>query len=82
MLTVAGDVRVAGENAEFFHRDTMPSGVHSYVAGLLFTALAILVLVLVLVLALAAAIELDAARRLAVAVALDEERQGAGPDFR
>lgn len=80
MLTVAGDVRVAGENAEFFHRDTMPSGVHSYVAGLLFTALAILVLVLVL--ALAAAIELDAARRLAVAVALDEERQGAGPDFR
>lgn len=78
MLTVAGDVRVAGENAEFFHRDTMPSGVHSYVAGLLFTALAILVLVL----ALAAAIELDAARRLAVAVALDEERQGAGPDFR
>lgn len=78
MLTVAGDVRVAGENAEFFYHDTMLSGVYSYVAGLLFTGLAILMLVL----ALAAAIELVAARKLAVAVALDEERQGSGQDFR
>lgn len=78
MLTVAGDVRVAGENAEFFYHDTMLSGAYSYVAGLLFTGLAILMLVL----ALAAAIELVAARKLAVAVALDEEAQGSNPDFR
>lgn len=78
MLTVAGDVRVVGANAEFFYHDTMLSGAYSYVAGLLFTALAILMLVL----AVGAAVELVAARKLAVAVALEEEKQGSGPEFR
>jgi hypothetical protein len=69
---------VAGENAEFIYHDTMLSGAYSYVAGLLFTALAILMLVL----AVGAAVELVAARKLAVAVALDEEKLGSGPEFR
>jgi uncharacterized membrane protein len=78
MLTVAGDLRVVGENIEFFYHDTMLSGAYSYVAGLLFTALAILMLVL----AVGSAVELVAARKLAVALALDEEKQGSGPEFR
>lgn len=78
MATVAGDVRVIGENAEFFYHDTMLSGIYIYYAGLLFIALAILMLVL----ALAAALELVAARKLAVVVALDEEKLGSGREHR
>lgn len=69
-------MRVVGENAEFFYHDTVLSGAYSYVAGLLFTALAILMLVL----AVGAAVELVAARKLAVA--LEEEKQGSGPESR
>lgn len=73
MLTLAGDVRQVGGQAEFFYHDSMLSGVYLAVAGLLFWVLAILMLVL----AFAAVLELVAARSQAVAVALEEETQGA-----